>query len=274
MLLAVDIGNSQTKLGFFEGGQLCGGRRRIPTDPKLTVDAWTELLRESAKRRIGTQTPDDVAICSSAPAATPSLLAAIEPTFGIADPLVLGPDTDFGMEIHYDPPESVGRDRLANVLAARERDYGGIMPKGVAKVVVDLGTATTFDVLDASGGFAGGAIAPGLYTAATALLTSASHLPEFELARPRSPIGHTTVEALQSGIVLGHAHMVNSMIHKLGMTLDLEVAGYSTGQAAFCIATGGWVKLLSTLLPFVTTFDKDLTLYGIYYAWRLNRERE
>jgi type III pantothenate kinase len=162
------------------------------------------------------------------------------------------------MKIHYDRPQDVGRDRLANALAAREMHT----TPGQAAIAISLGTATTFDVVDAAGDFAGGAIASGLGSAASALRGYASHLPGINLEPPATPIGHSTTDCLRTGLVLGHAVMVDGLVRRFARELGMEPT---------VVATGGWAATVAPVCETIQTVEPNLTLHGIRLAWERNQ---
>jgi type III pantothenate kinase len=178
------------------------------------------------------------------------LAEAVNEHLGV-QPFVVTSSTDMGIRNLCSPPESVGADRLLNASAAHARFQS-------ACIVVDFGTATTFNAVTESGDFLGGAIAPGLRTAADALTAAAPRLAGLDLAAPESPIGTSTITALRSGIVLGHAVMVDGLVGKMLAEI---------GHPAVVMATGGLAGIVAPLTNSIQHIDKDLTLHGIRLAY-------
>src|SRR2546430_8076860 len=187
MLLAIDVGNTQTVFGLFDGARL-GEQFRVGTDRSHTGDELAVLLRAF----VDLDALDGIALCSSVPPLVREYEAFAERWAG-ADLLVLGPGVSTGVPIRYDDPREVGPDRIANSVAARERH-------GAPAVVVDFGTSTNFDVVNAAGEFAGGVLAPGIEISMDALFARAARLPKVPFVAPERVISQTTVAALQSGL--------------------------------------------------------------------------
>lgn len=244
MRLVVDVGNTHTVFGAVEGGVL--RRRQRVTTAGRGVEAWEEALQEA----LGGLPVADAVLGAVVPAAVPPLVVAIERVCGLRA-RVYGEGGDFGMPVRVDPSR-VGPDRVANCLAAR-----GLVP--APYLVVDLGTATTLDAVDAAGAFVGGAIAPGMGTAADALFARAARLPAVPLVAPAHAIGRDTVPALQSGIVLGHAAMVDGLARRIKAELG-------RGAPVACLATGGLAGILAPLCDEVDRVEENLLLLGLA-AW-------
>lgn len=248
--LAVDIGNTSVKLALFKGDKLQVIMRTASDGVELLHDpeAWLDQAADHSPEPITA-----AAICSVVPDATKSWAVGIERRFGFAAYMV-GPETDFGLRIIPEPASAVGRDRLVNASAAFEM-YGGPI------VVVSMGTATTVDAVAKEGKFLGGAIAPGLATAAKALFQSGAQLPEVEITPPDRAIGRSTTEALQSGIVLGYIGLLEGLIDRVRREL---------GGRPRVIATGGWSESFSGLVKSIDEHERNLTLDGIRRVWRRN----
>lgn len=246
MLLAVDIGNSQTVIGLFEGESIVR-QWRITSQATRTADECqflvASLLREAGidPLRIGR-----MAMASVVPSLTPEFRIMAERLFGVA-PLTIDGSVDTGVPLLVNDPSSVGPDRIVNVVAARARH-------GAPAVVIDMGTATTFDVLDASGNYLGGAIAPGVAIAAEALFVRGARLARVELKRPARAIGKTTEEHLQSGIFFGAVGQIDEIVRRI---VD-EIGGQPK-----VIATGGLAGPIGAASSTIQTVDHDLTLHGI-----------
>lgn len=253
MLLAVDVGNTETVLGVFRRAELVS-HWRMATDQERTADelallfgGFLEHAGLSFSREI-----TGVAISSVVPTATDALREMVARYFHF-DPVVVEPGTKTGMAILIDNPREVGADRIANSLAAFSR-YGGPC------IVVDFGTATNFDAVSAEGEYLGGAIAPGLQVAAASLYAAAARLTRVELRPPRSAIGKNTVEAVQSGLIFGAAAEVDGMVERIKKELG----------PARVIATGG---LAAVVVPHCTTVDEIdpwLTLEGLRLVFEKN----
>jgi type III pantothenate kinase len=257
MLLAIDIGNTQTAVGLYRGEELIG-HWRLTTDVDRTADE-TRLWLRSLLEMEGFSTDDieGVALSSVVPAVTSAFR-----TFGqrtrSGRVVVVEPGVKTGMPILIDNPREVGADRVVNSVAARER-YGAPV------VVVDFGTSTNFDVVGPEGAYLGGAIAPGLEISTNALISGTAALRRVEFVPPRAPIGKGTVEAIQSGALYGHAGLVDGIMERLVDELGGDVTR---------VATGG---LASTIVPHcrsVEQIDEFLTLDGLRMIFDMNREEE
>ena len=253
MLLAVDVGNTQTVIGLIDGEDLVR-HWRISTVHERAADEYRLVLR-------GLLQDDDppidgAALSSVVPAATTALRPAMEEL--TAGPmLVVGPGIKTGISILIDNPREVGADRIVNSISAYER-YGG------PAVVVDFGTATTFDALNADGAYLGGAIAPGLEIAVDALIDATAALRRVDLVPPRSVIGKGTVEAIQSGSIYGYAGLVDGIVRRISAELGPETA---------VVATGGLAPAIVPHCQTVETIDEHLTLRGLRLLYDLNHPK-
>jgi type III pantothenate kinase len=253
MILAVDIGNTQTVLGLFEADAL-DAHWRVSTDATLTADELrvkiggllaAEDLRWTDVRR--------VVVSSVVPALTSAYAEMAEKTTGRA-PMVVGPGLKTGLAIRYENPAEIGADRIVNAVAA-------LASYGAPLVVVDFGTATTLDVLAADGAYLGGAIAPGVETSAEALFSRAARLSEVDLEAPAHVIGTNTRASVQAGLVLGQAAMVDGLVRR---------AWTEMGGQTRVVATGGLAPRLAPLCETVTDVDTDLTLRGLMILYAMN----
>ncbi|MEM6732351.1 MAG: type III pantothenate kinase, partial [Myxococcota bacterium] len=230
MLLAVDIGNSHTVVGVFDGDALAQ-HFRLATDRERTSDEYGVLIRQLlSERDIAWATLEDAIVSSVVPPLTERWQKLLESRLGHA-PLVVGPGVKTGMAVRYDNPKEVGADRIVNGVAAYESfkdEKGG--PFGV--VSVDFGTATTFDVISPRSEYLGGAIAPGVMISAEALFQRASKLPRVDLTLPDSPVGKTTVHSMQAGILYGYIGLVDGVINRMRSALDFEFRVVATGGVA------------------------------------------
>lgn len=247
-LLTVDIGNSDTVLGRFDGAALRGFWRL--TSGRLTADEATFLLEQAMGRGRATR-PRGAVLCSVVPGLTSAWSEALERATGRA-PLEVTAETVRGLlPIRYHDPGAVGADRLANALAARAL-------YGTPAIVVDLGTATTFDCVSRAGEYLGGAISPGVGTSAEELFRRAARVPRVELRRPRRALGRTTEESLRAGVLWGAAGQVDTLVRRLAREMEAKPR---------VIATGGWAKVVAPECETVEAVDEGLTLKGMRILW-------
>ncbi|MGB4441092.1 MAG: type III pantothenate kinase [Coriobacteriia bacterium] len=250
MLLAVDIGNTQTVLGLIEGRTI-ESRWRMATDATLTSDEIrVKIGGLLALDGHDSDAIDGVAIASVVPSLTAAYEDLAERITG-ARPLVIGPGVKTGLAIAYENPREVGADRIVNAVAAIEAH-------GAPVIVVDFGTATTLDVIDSGGAYLGGAIAPGIETSAEALFRRAARLSAVDLEPPTRVIGRNTRESVQSGLLFGEAARVDGLVRRTWAELGYECP---------VVATGGLAERLSPLCETVTAVDADLTLTGLALVW-------
>jgi type III pantothenate kinase len=249
-LVAVDIGNSDIVVGRFDGAKLEGFWRL--TSVRQTADEIALTLR--ALLRDGAQGEPGAVLCSVVPALTHPWMEALERISGRA-PVEVTSETTRDLEVRYHDRTAVGADRLANAIAARQH-YG--MPA----IVVDLGTATTFDCVSKTGAYLGGAISPGVGTSAEELFRRAARIPRVELRKPERAIGRTTEESLRAGVLWGAAGEVDALVRRIA----LELKGTPT-----VIATGGWAKVVVPECETVNVVDEGLTLKGLKIIWEANR---
>ena len=254
MLLAVDVGNTQTVLGLFDGERLAE-HWRVATEAERTGDELAALLSDLLSLR-GLGFDDVSAICLSS--AVPLLVRSYQELAERqleAPLLVLGPGTRTGIPVLYDDPREVGPDRIANAVAARER-------YGAPCIVVDFGTSTNFDAVSAQGEYVGGVLAPGIEVSMDALFARAARLTKVDFVEPETVIGKTTVSALQSGLVYGFAGQVDGIVERIRAEL---------GDTAPVIATGGLAELIAPHSRTIEKVDPLLTLDGLRLVWDRNR---
>src|SRR5213592_1997192 len=246
-LLAIDVGNTQTVFGLFDGSEL-REHWRVSTEPERTGDEVGLLLRGL----VDLGALDGLALSCT----VPPLVRAYE-EFGEREGvslLVLGPGTRTGIPLRYDDPREVGPDRIANSVAAAER-------YGAPCIVVDFVTSTNFDVVSADGEYVGGVLAPGIEISMDALAARAARLRKVEFVEPESVIGKTTVAALQSGVVYGFAGQVDGIVTAIRKEL---------GTDARAIATGGLAELIYPHASTIERVDPFLTLEGLRLVWERN----
>ncbi|MCF6377812.1 type III pantothenate kinase [Nocardioides KLBMP 9356] len=253
-LLAADIRNTHTFLGVLDGEEVLE-HWRVATDERRTADEWGLLLRTLLGDHL--DDVDGVAVCSTVPAVLHEWREMLERHFGDVSAVVVGPGVRTGIPVMVDNPREVGADRVVNALAAATL-HGG------PAIVVDLGTATTFDVVNASGQYVGGAIAPGMEISLEALGRRGAQLRKVELARPRTVIAKNTVEALQSGMVLGMAAQVEGMVTR--MIAELGVSAHDVTV----ISTGHLAALLVDDCSCFTVHSPWLTLHGLRLVFERN----
>ena len=254
MLLAIDIGNTDTTLGVFEDVKL-RATWHMATNIHRMADEYAALLLNLLRHQ-NLDTPDitAVAMCSVVPPLITTYEDLFQRYFHLS-PLVVGAGVKTGVSIRIDNPREVGADRIVNAAAAHHL-YGGPI------IVTDLGTATTFDIVSREGCYQGGVIAPGINTAAETLFMKAAMLPRVELTHPKHTIGTSTVTAMQSGIIFGYVALIEGMIARIQQEL---------GEKARVVATGGWSTLMAKETAVFEVVNPDLTLIGLRLIYLMNR---
>ncbi|MBO2945966.1 type III pantothenate kinase [Paenibacillus sp. F411] len=255
MILVVDIGNTNIVLGIYEHKELLH-HFRISTSRQSTVDEYGVLIHNLFQMsQISVNDIEGVIVSS----VVPPLIPVVEEMcrkYMSQDPLIVGPGIKTGLNLRNDNPREVGADRIVNAVAAVEKYGGGPL------IVVDFGTATTFDCIDASGSYLGGAIVPGVGIAAEALVQRASKLPRIELEKPKKAIGRNTVHAMQSGMIFGYAGQVEGLVRRIKAELGTDNVKV--------IATGGLAELISGETHCIDDIDPLLTLDGLRIIYERN----
>lgn len=250
MILLLDIGNTHTHVGLANLRRVVR-RWDMPTGHWLAGRAGRSLQRELGKRVL-----TGAALCSVVPRAVGPARKVVR-ALGAGDPLVLSPSTVSGVGIDYPKPASIGPDRLANAIAARQRF-------GAPVVVVDFGTAVTFDVVNAAGDYIGGIIAPGLAAMTEYLHEKTALLPRIRIRNTRAVVGRNTEQAMLIGALHGYRGLVRELICRLRAELG--------ARQLPVVATGGYARLMASGLPEITAVEPGLTLEGLRLAWVRNNE--
>jgi type III pantothenate kinase len=251
---AIDVGNTHTVLGLFVGDALIESWR-LRSDKERTADEWGISFKSLfSLRNLDVSAVSDAAVASVVPPATHAVRKACVRYFGV-EPLIVGPGIKTGVPIRYENPREVGADRVVNAAAGYAKCKG-------ACIVVDFGTATTFDCISKNGEYLGGAITPGIMTSLDALAGKTSRLPRVEIGSPRSVIGRNTVESIQSGVLYGYVSMVEGMVKRLSEEMGGEVP---------VIATGGLAQIIAQKSDVINEVDPNLTINGLRLIFELNR---
>ena len=246
MILAIDIGNTHTVLGAFRGEKLLG-EGRITSSVKRGVDElWPHVQLFCQESRIDFKKIKGVSISSVVPQLTELFMTMTQKYFHVEPIVISGDMPDIGITVQYDTPKLLGADRLCNVVAAFDK-FGG------PAIVIDLGTATTYDVVTKKGEYIGGVIAAGVETAAAGLSRRTARLPNVVLQFPRALIGTTTIECIQSGIMYGAIDAMEGMIRRLKAVI---------GRKSIVVATGGFSQLVAGRSALVTHIEPSLVLQG------------
>ncbi len=252
MLLAIDVGNTNTVLGMFDGEALRASWR-IKTDARTTADEMALTFRGLLADQ---ESVTGISLCSTVPAVLREMRLMLDRYFASVTTVIVEPGTKTGVPVLTDNPKEVGADRIVNTIAAHHL-YGGPC------IVVDFGTSTNLDVVSAKGEFLGGALAPGIEISLDALAQRAAQLRKVELVRPRSAIGKNTVEALQSGALYGFAGQVDGLVDRI--TAEL-------GEVTAVVATGGLAPIVVPESRRITHYDPELTLTGLRLVFEKNAE--
>jgi type III pantothenate kinase len=252
MILAIDVGNTNIMFGVFRRKDIIG-HWRIGTDKTKTSDEYGVLLRKLVELGgVNVKSIRGAILSCVVPPLLDVLVATLKSYFGV-NPIVVEPGIRTGMPILYHNPKEVGADRIANAVAAFNEYRRSV-------VIVDFGTATTFDCISEKGEYLGGVIAPGIMVSAEALFEAASKLPKVEITIPRAVIGKTTVHSIQSGIIYGYAGLVDGIVERIRKEM---------GTNPKVIATGGLARLVAPESKTIEKVDEFLTLKGLrlIYEW-------
>jgi type III pantothenate kinase len=258
MLLAIDSGNTNVVCAVYDGDDLRGSWR-AGTNPNRTADEYAVwLIQLMTLAGLRPENVDATIIGSVVPEATHNLIRLSELYFS-CDPLVVGQaDCSVGIGIDLDmPKEEVGADRVANAVAAQDRHQPPL-------IVIDFGTATTFDIVDRYGSYCGGVIAPGINLSLRALDMAAAQLPRIGVRRPPTVIGRSTIPAMQSGVFWGYVGLIEGLVRRIKA---------ERGEAMEVIATGGLAPLIAGATDSINHLDPDLTLWGLRLIYRRNRNK-
>ncbi len=254
MILVVDVGNSNIVLGVYEGREL-KHHWRLSTNRSATEDEYG-IMTVNLFRMAGLSVDrvEGAILSTVVPPLMPVLMRMFQRYVG-QEPLVVGPGIKTGLNIRFENPREVGADRIVNAVA-------GIEHYGTPLIIVDLGTATTFDYIDETGAYLGGAIMPGIGISAEALYQRAAKLPRIELAKTKSVVGRNTVAAMQAGIVYGYAAMVDGIVARIRREF---------GTQPYVVATGGLAGLIADETESIDRVDPLLTLEGLRLIYERNR---
>ncbi len=254
MLLVIDIGNSNIVMGTYIGKNLMK-HWRVSTDTQKTGDEYGMLINDLFRYQ-GVNIGDvkDIIISSVVPPLVVPMTKMCERYFKI-HPLIVGPGIKTGIKLNYENPRAIGADRIVNVVGAYEQ-YGGPL------IVIDIGTATTFDVVAENGDFLGGVIAPGIMASAESLFSSTAKLPRIELVPPKKIICHNTIQGMQAGIIYGYVGQIDAIVKRIREELENPNIGV--------IATGGLAKMLARESKTIDKVDHFLTLSGLRVLYERN----
>jgi type III pantothenate kinase len=259
MLLTIDVGNTHTVLGVFDGEEVVE-HWRIATDPVRTADELAVILQGLLVQSTLFKEPDisGISLCSTVPSVLHEMREMVRRYYGDVPAIIVEPGVKTGIAIRTDNPKEAGSDRIMNALAAVHL-YGG------PAIVVDFGTSTNFDAISARGEFVGGALAPGIEISVDALSRRAAQLLKVELARPSHVVGKNTVEALQSGIIFGFAGQIEGITKRMSQELSP-----GDPDAVTIIATGGLAPVIIDEVGVIDAYEPWLTLIGLRLVFERN----
>jgi len=253
MLLAIDIGNTNITFGVFDGENLLATWRMATNVNKMPDEYAIAMLSMLGHRDLTPSNITGIAMCSTVPPLIVIFEELFQHYFGIT-PLIVSPGVKTGVRIRFDNPREVGPDRIANAAAAHHLYEGPV-------IVVDVGTATTFDVVSREGDWVGGVVAPGIAGAADALFTRTAALPRIELVAPAQAIGSNTISAMQAGVIFGYAGLIEGILARIQKQL---------GEKAKVVATGGYARLIVGETPALDMVNPDITLIGLRLIYLMN----
>jgi type III pantothenate kinase len=260
MLLAIDVGNTNIVLGVFEGELLTESWRLVTMRERTADEVGILVTHLFARSDIDLAAIDGIILSSVVPPLTRTLEEMCERFFD-KRPITVDPAANTGMPVLYEPAADVGADRVVNAVAAYET-FGRADSRPI--IVVDFGTATTFDAISLRGEYIGGVICPGIGISADALFQRAARLPRVDVRKPPAVIGQTTVTSMQSGLFFGYVSMVDGIVSRIRAELE-------AGTTALCIATGGMADILAAETAAIQHVEPDLTLQGLRIIWERNR---
>ncbi len=254
MLLVIDVGNTNTVIGLFDDSRLIHNWR-VRTVADHTMDEYGMLILNLYKTaKVSSKSVNDIIISC----VVPPMLNILEPLcdrYFHVKPLIVGPGIKTGMPIYYDNPKEVGADRIVNAVAGYEK-YGGDL------IIVDFGTATTFDYVSKNGEYMGGCITPGIVISSEALFERASKLPRVEFSRPKTVVAKDTVSSMQAGIMFGYAGLVDGIVERMRQEVKSDPK---------VIATGGLAKVIAQETKSINVVDEMLTLEGLRLIYLKNK---
>ncbi len=259
MLLAIDVGNTNIVLGLFDGEVLTVSWRLASRSYRTADELWVLVSRLFDDRNVDTARITGVIASSVVPSLTQTVTDMV--SHGLGREVMYVDAVNSGLPIRYDNPDEVGADRIVNGVAVRTLYGGSSRPV----IVLDFGTATTFDAISSAGEYLGGIICPGVEISADALFQRAARLPRVDVRRPDSLIGRTTVESMRSGLFYGYVAMVEGIVSR--MRRDLQSDG-----PAVCVATGGLALAITDETDAIDHVNLDLTLTGLRLVWERNHE--
>jgi type III pantothenate kinase len=254
MFLAIDIGNTNVTMGVFDGEKLRSTWRLETNIHKMPDEYATNLINLFQFHKIPFSEIKEVALCSTVPPLIPIFVELLDNYFKV-NPLVVTAGVKTGVRIRMDNPREVGADRIVNTVAGFKL-YGG------PTIIVDLGTATTFDTISKEGDFIGGAVAPGPMTAAEALFARTAALPRIQFVHPQKAIGTNTIAAMQSGIMFGYTGLVEGIVARIEKEL---------GEKATVVATGGFGSIFAKETNIFKYVNPDITLIGLKMIYQMNK---
>lgn len=255
MLLVIDVGNTNIKYGVWKGDIMLASFRVSSRISRTADEYGSVLVNLLANSGIEKSDIDGIIVSSVIPTLNYTICHMCEYFFGIT-PLMVGPGIKTGLNVKVENPKEVGADRIVNSVAAYKK-YGGPI------IIIDFGTATTFNIIDLDGAFIGGVIAPGIKTALEGLVKSTAQLPMIELVPPKKAIAKSTESNMQAGIIFGFSGLVDNIVNKIKKELDDDTVKV--------VATGGLGEIIAKETKSIEVVDRTLTLYGLKTIYDLNK---